>query len=99
MIEKTLTISTAHISPQTDKVLTEAGRLVKFTLMPFRFVPHQYGYIIWVYSATPENGADVDFSPFPELEEIIHYAQKKKCTMINLDCDGDTDPQLKTFNW
>jgi hypothetical protein len=105
MIEKTLVLSTAHIQQSTSGFLTEIGNNENDEV-PFRFVDHQYGYIIFVSSSIlgKDNISDAAeyaqlLENFPDLYNLIRYAAENGCTMINLDRDGDTIDDLPTFEW
>ena len=92
MIEKTLVLSTAHISKETNDVLMEARE----TALAFRKVNHECGFILWVSEAAlEEEGA---FRLFPELEPIMQLAIEKDCTLVYIDRDAD-QIGLQTFNW
>lgn len=92
-IEKVLSISTAHITEDTDRLLSDswAGRL------PFRHSCHDYGHVIWVPGEDYIN--DMDFSLTPEIKDILFLAYNKGCNAVILDRDAGTEDGLKYFNW
>jgi hypothetical protein len=89
-VEKSLTLSTAHINPETDHIL-------KHRRVPFDVYSHEYGYYIPVRSRFKEDMES--FESVPVLRPLIEYAIKHECTMINLDRDAGTTSDLPTFDW
>jgi len=107
MIENILVLSTAHITLQSDKLLTALKPVdVSQELDPdddrmaFRFIAHHYGYIIFLSDYAKEEEFMQKVSDrAQDLAMIIDYAIKKNCTMINLDRDADTTFDLPTYKW
>jgi hypothetical protein len=107
MIENTLVLSTAHITLQTNDLLNqmkpddfEKDLHDEEEKMPFRFVPHHYGYIIFLSdSAKTEEFMQRVLERSVDLGMVIDYAVKKECTMINFDRDADTTSDLPTYKW
>ena len=89
-IEKTLVISTGHIS-KNDMRLLDNTKEYPSTIIQH---PGGYGTIIHISSdiIIPN-----DFSS--EFKEIINIALKLNCRWINFDCDGDIYKELPMFNW
>jgi hypothetical protein len=107
MIENILVLSTAHITLQTNDLLNQLKPVdVSQELdpdddrMPFRFIAHHYGYIIFLsdYSKEEEFMQKV-VDRAQDIAMVIDYAIKKNCTMINLDRDADTTFDLPTYKW
>lgn len=110
MIERVLVLSTAHISKETDIRLREIGNGEFQTFgkneldmeVPFRFITnHQYGHIIFCSPQTLEEvRKEINFKVMLELYDIIEYALKNDCTMINIDADAEIiNAELRTFKW
>lgn len=109
MIERTLTLSTAHISSKTNDILQELkpSDFLQDAFdddknkLPFRFIAnHHYGYIIFLsdYNKEDESIKRV-LLKVPDLNPMIAFAVSKDCTMINLDRDAEVIPDLPTFEW
>lgn len=93
-IEKVLTISTAHISTETDERLcngdmNEAG-LAVYEKGDCGFWIHIDPVIevFWYKDEIPE-----------DLMRCIKLAQKNGCSWLCLDCDGDKVPDMPTYEW
>lgn len=105
-IEKTLVLSTAHISKHTNDVLNackpaDLDNENEFDKLPFRFIErHHYGYIIFLNQYIKgDNDAKNELNKVPELHLIIDHALALGCTMVNLDRDADEISALPTFQW
>jgi len=97
-IEKSLVVSTAHISEQDkDHLETEAETNTAPTLVVYKY---EYGYIIFVGSSIEEiidDGLTETYSL--ALCNLIKLAKDNGCTYLKLDCDGIIYEDLKTFDW
>ena len=90
-IEKTLVLSTAHISQEEIKKLDTNPDSYPSTVI---YHPSGYGTILHV----PDEAWD--FSACSEdLVKIINEARRLECSWVNFDRDGETYPELKTFEW
>ena len=107
MIENTLVLSTAHMRAETNTLLQEmAPTDFEKDLhddeerMPFRFVAHHYGWIIFLSDSAkePEFTTRV-LAKAADLAIVIQYTVLMKCTMINFDRDGSTTFDLPTYKW
>lgn len=109
MIERTLTLSTAHISSKTNDILQELkpSDFLQDAYdddkekLPFRFIAnHHYGYIFFLsdYNKEEESMKRI-LLKVPDLKPLVEYAISIGCTMINLDRDADIVPNLLTYNW
>lgn len=93
-IERVLTVSTAHISAETDEKLCngdmdEAGMTV--------YEKGDFGYWIFV-----DPVAEVFWfkNEIPDdLMQCIKLAQSMDCSWLCLDCDADILPELPTYEW
>lgn len=109
MIEKTLVLSTAHISSQTNDILQELkpSDFLQDAYdddkekLPFRFIAnHHYGYIIFLSDSNKEDESMKRIlKKAPGIVPLIVYAIEIGCTMINLDRDAEVIPNLPTFEW
>lgn len=93
-IEGMITLSTAHIAPETCDWLTkqcsnstECNELVAFQ-------KESYGWFIYV----PEDGDDSKKIP-EELNLIFDLARGLKCRLLCIDRDGSVYEELKTYEW
>lgn len=101
--ERALVLSTAHITPKTDKVLgnqclgpvnvDNAGH------HPLRIVAHHYGYIIFVKMEMEPEDLQKIKDETPDLIPIIEFAIAKQCPLINLDRDAAEFKELPTYEW
>lgn len=101
-VEKVLSLSTAHISSETNELLDQLGYVNDSEPNPlsFRFVPHHYGFIIFMRSELKEEEDRKRIEDdAPELLPIMDYAIKNNCSMIDIDRDADIMLEFKTFDW
>ena len=95
-IHKVLDVSTAHITKRDSELLGDhEGPLV--------VLDHNYGYFVSV-PFRPESVDEVEselralgFSD--ALLGLLSHARQQECQWLNLDCDGDQEPELETFDW
>jgi hypothetical protein len=99
-----LDLSTAHLSYNTTKTLEDKNNS-NLSDFPLRFFTHEYGYTFFVYDIFEcedygdEFIKEIEKHNMPELAQIIKYAVKKKCEIINFDQDAEKIKELKTFEW
>lgn len=90
-IQKTLTISTAHITPETNAKLLVEPETNELCLSVYR--KEDYGYYITITD-------QIDYNLLPtELAKIIQFTKDVGCSILCLDCDGPIIPYLETFDW
>jgi hypothetical protein len=107
MIENILVLSTAHITMPTNDLLAQwtpddfqKDLHDDEERMPFRFVAHHYGYIIFLSdSSRTEEFMQRVLEHSVDLGMVIDYAIKHGCTMICFDRDAETTSDLPTFKW
>lgn len=88
-IDRTLVLSTAHISLKLSRYITKV-RLVVYG--------YEYGWIIHVPpSDHMKNGVSRWVSY--ELKPMFALCRKLKCKWLRLDRDGNTNPNFKTYVW
>lgn len=88
-ITRILTISTAHITEETDKKLQDNS---EFNLMALSvYKKEDYGY--WIYVDSPCDDVPED------LKQCLELALKYDCQWLCLDCDGEEVPELPTYDW
>jgi hypothetical protein len=81
-----LTLSTAHITPETGEFLNDPAD-------PFLVVYKkiQFGWFMCLNQSMPHLPKD--------LADIINFAKNNECTCICLDRDGEEVSQLPIYNW
>lgn len=89
-IDKTLVLSTAHVSPETAELLN-GGSVISndaITLLsgPLR---DEYGWNVWVET---EDAPD-------DLKHVLAFAVELDCRYVRLDCDGPEINFLPTWEW
>lgn len=95
MIYKTLDISTAHYSQETDDFLWNV--VDKMQDVSFAVIPTGTGFIIPV--TFPVLDKD-DLAVIPsELAFVMGYAAANGCSYIRFDRDGDIIDDLPTWEW
>lgn len=88
-ITKVLTISTAHITEETDRKLQDNSELNRMDLSVYE--KGEYGY--WIY-------VDSSRDRIPEdLKKCLKFAEQNDCQWLCLDCDGEEVPELPTYDW
>lgn len=85
-ISKMLTISTAHILPETAEWLGYTDTLSVYE-------KEEYGWFINFF-----DGSDDSLIP-NDLSAVIAYTRKQGCEMLCLDRDGDCVDDLPTYSW
>ena len=92
-IERTLVLSTTHITREDDALL-EREDLVNTT-----YDPYEFGVRVFISNdpayrlATRLGGFSVAF------QDLIELAHAKGCSWLRLDSDGPVMDNLKTFDW
>ena len=97
-ITKMLTLSTAHISEHTEKLLSQISE----DKMESRLIVYkkgEYGYFIYV-----TKDADGIIVPYKqeipeELHQCLCLADELGCNVLCFDRDGEISKALKTFDW
>lgn len=86
--------STANISPEDDKILTDTTKGYFRDLQFPYIIAHDGGYHVMVVNDIPL--PDV---LSPELREIYNKAIDAGISWLDIDCDADPFPGAKTFDW
>lgn len=86
MIEKTLCLSTEHISPTTYNDLRD-------DIVDSVYVK---GYDNWGITVCSEYD-DIDVPE--DIKRVLDYAQKLGCRFVNLDADEDIIDDLPVYDW
>jgi hypothetical protein len=90
-IEKVLTISTAHLSPETAKVLTEENS--------FGWIVFPKGDIGWfIYTAKQIDVLDPPDTP-TDLLQCVLLARANDCAWLCLDRDAGRVMGAPTYEW
>lgn len=89
-IHRTLTLSTGHISGETAKLLSDDADEIGYLVFK-----NDSGFMISVTEDT-----DDDTIP-DDIKELMQFAKKCKCDMIQLDSDGPdmSAHGLTVYNW
>ena len=88
-ITRVLTISTAHITEETNNKLQDNGEFNFMALSVYK--KGDYGY--WIY-------VDLPCTDIPkDLKQCLELALKHDCQWLCLDCDGEEVQELPTYNW
>jgi hypothetical protein len=98
LVENCLTLSTAHLSPATARLLE---RLPEGWLenegMSLRYSKHHHGFIFFV--AIDHLPSESAFKDYPELYPIMSEANALGCSLVNFDQDAAESPNFITFEW
>lgn len=89
---RVLDLSTGHISLTASLALgdTESSLNQDIAVTPF-----EYGWVIWL-------ATDIDsmeLAEFPELRDILAFAEANKFQAVKLDCDGPELEGAPVFDW
>lgn len=104
--QKMLTISTAHITPETAKLLNElatgktksANNIITENIAVY--TKDTYGWFIYCVNHVPYKLKDPnDKNKYKDLRNIIELAHDIDCDIICLDCDYEPLPYLPTYDW
>lgn len=87
-IERSLVLSTAHISEATAALLGDHSEAEDFNVVVYAV---EYGWLVWADSA--------DFAGAPELSALLKLAREQGCKWIRFDQDGEVVEGLPTFEW
>lgn len=97
IITKTLELSTAHISQETNSLLLESQTTdCHFPLIVYN--KPDYGYWIVVPSEASDWEYAQDHIP-KELMGILQYAKERDCSWVMLDRDAYEIEELPTYEW
>lgn len=103
-IEKVLTLSTAHMHPDTDCILNELkeGDSLK-DLLP-RYIKtnaHEYGWLFFISLELKETINTKDFvnKKLTDLASVFLYAVDQGCIYVNFDRDADIIDDLIQYDW
>lgn len=86
MIDSVLTLSTAHLRPETAKALNDQDGTI-----PGHY-DIEYGWLFWTFMT---EGAEYP----PEIAHILRLAAKQSIAYVRFDADGDTVPWLPVWDW
>lgn len=92
-ILRVLKISTAHITEQTNRALTENNSSVENV----SFYPQEGGYLVWTGYMDGEMHDAKHFPP--DLAGVVHFARRHQCEWVWLDCDADRIDALVQWEW
>lgn len=90
LIDKMMTLSTAHISEETAYLLDDELTVTKWGLIAYE--KSAYGWFINL-------GFDELFNVPLDLLHCINYALENGCSWLCLDRDGDEADDLPTYDW
>ena len=92
-IERTLVLSTGHITSQDDEMLTK-GELPSPSVDPFSF-----GYRIYIGTETDPYQECAASGLSAALAALMVLAREQRCTWLKLDADGPLRDDLPKFDW
>lgn len=97
-IDKVLTISSFHVSPDTSEKLDKLDTEPAFPHIDLSVYPKaDFG---WWICIDPCIVKDDGTRRIPDdLMDCIRFAWKHDCTWLCFDCDGEIIPELKTYDW
>lgn len=91
IIEKMMTLSTAHIKPSTAEFLDDEKRELLIV-----YPKLEYGWFIYLNT----DNFEVELKHIPkDLAKALKYAQKSGCDLLCLDCDGLEIDDLPIYDW
>ncbi|MGO9014670.1 MAG: hypothetical protein ACLQF0_06785 [Dissulfurispiraceae bacterium] len=104
-INKILTVSTGHVTQQDMAKLKDRGPFNPVVTYPF-----EYGAFVWVPSFSTNENQDKKemreaFNGMRQagysgaFRRLLSLAKEQGCRYLQLDCDGEYIPDLKTFSW
>ena len=93
-ITKVLTISTAHITEETDRKLQDESEVNNMCISVYDKA--EYGY--WIY-VDPFDGLMCHKNIPEDLLNCIKLARRNDCQWLCLDCDGEVVSELPTYDW
>ena len=93
-ITKVLTISTAHITEETDRKLQDKSEVNNMCISVYDKA--EYGY--WIYIDPYDRLMCHENIP-EDLLNCIKLARQNDCRWLCLDCDGEEVSELPTYDW
>ena len=90
-ISKMLTLSTAHITKDTNRLLANEPYADGIQLSVF--TKADFGYFIYVNDNLENRNIPGD------LKVCLELAKENGCKWLCLDCDGDTVEGLEEYDW
>lgn len=90
-IAKILTLSTAHIKPETATMLDNEPNTDNLNLSVYNKA--RYGWFIYVDSVIDDT---LDHLP-EDLKDCIAFAKEQECEWLCLDADGEEIEELNTY--
>jgi hypothetical protein len=95
-IEKSLVVSTAHITRQDSELLDlYAKRVGSQPLIVFN--KEEYGW--WVAIIRNPDEAMLPAAVSEDLRNLLNEAKRRECQWLVLDRDGPEYPELPTHDW
>lgn len=92
-ISHILTVSTGHITKETEAILTMAAHEEKDLGFPITvYEKGKYGFYLYV----PD---EIDNAVPVELKDLLHITKSMGCSILCLDRDGTVLPKMKYYNW
>ena len=90
-VSKMLTVSTAHITEDTNRLLANEPYTDGMQLSVFEKA--DFGWFIYVND-------DLENRNIPDdLRACLELAKENGCKWLCLDCDGDTVDELEEYEW
>jgi len=97
-IERSLVVSTAHISADdNEKLANEAEMNTTPSLVVYTY---QYGFLIYTGSPIDELiDENVQIRYSEALSNLLRLAKRENCQYLKIDCDAQIYPDLEVFDW
>lgn len=92
-IDRVLTLSTAHVSPETARMIDESPDTNQLTLPIYKKAT--FGYFIYLSGSSER---DIRCLP-DDLRACIRLAQANDCSILCLDADAVPLRSLPTYEW
>lgn len=99
-----LDISTAHVTKEEMEAIEKIAAVplaLRHAIEPLEIpvsADTRYGAWLYVPDADPEEDA-VRREAYPNIQALIDLARQNDCIYINLDADGEIEPELPRFQW
>ena len=93
-VSKMITLSTAHITEETSKMLENPNNKLPLSI----YNKGQFGWFIYVPTETKDDSETLKELP-KDLAILYMFARYNEFEVICLDCDGDTVDKLPIYDW
>ena len=92
-VDRTMTLSTAHVSAKTATALARNGEENEIPLAVYPKA--QFGWFVYL-----NGNSDDDIADLPDdLRDCVRFAKANDCSILCLDADGPILNVLPTYEW